>query len=85
EVVYYFRHWLTLPEMNSQSANTRIADHYLCIVDLYKPSRYWAYFNVPLQQQLLTMRAILKNFITQSFGVPNVQDEHMKIFYWSSG
>ena len=41
--------------MNSQSADTRIADHYLCIVDWYnnKPSRYRAYFNVPLQQQLL--------------------------------
>lgn len=44
EVACYFRHRLTLPERNS--INTQVVDHYLCLIDWYKPTKHRGYFDV---------------------------------------
>ena len=77
EVVSYFRHRLTLPERNSP--NTRIVDHYLCLVDWYKPSKHRAYFNVPQQCTLTNERDFEKLYHAELWGTKCTRRTHENI------
>ena len=50
KIIYYFKHRLSLPENNIP----KTVDHYLCLIDWYRPSKYRAHFYVPCRENIPT-------------------------------